>query len=108
MAPPAVLPLLAVNVAVLAPPVATLLGLKAFPIAGAPVPVTVSVAEPVTGPPPPWLLNEAVFVAVCVAVTGTVTVATSFAAMAAALVQFTTWPVVVQVKPSLAVAVPGV
>src|SRR2546423_1065926 len=87
LAPPAVFPLVALIVAVLVPPDATVLGLKLLVIDGLPVPppVTVRVAEPVTGPPPPLLSNDAVLVAVDVAVTGIVIAASSLAAFAAAL-----------------------
>src|SRR5437016_13547260 len=105
LAPPAVLPLVAVRVAVLVPPEATVLGLNPLAIVGWPE-VTVRVAEPVTGAPPPLLSKDAVLVAVDVAVTGIVITACSLAAIAAALVHDTVWPVVVQLKPSLAVSVP--
>src|SRR2546427_606542 len=92
LAPPAVFPLVAVSVAVLLPPDATTVGLKVLTSDGLPVPPppppTVSVAEPVTAGTD-LLSNDAVLVAVAVAVIGTVMVAVSNGAIAAALVHDT-------------------
>src|SRR5437660_4420811 len=101
-----------VTTAVEAPPAAgSVLGLNDLLIVadGCGLVPTGKVALPVTAGTD-LLSNEAVFVAVAVAVTGTVMVTTSPGAIAAALVHVTVCPAVVHglMKPSFAVAVPGV